>query len=174
MAVGFASATGPMSEAHPGSAHIRRHVEMLAGTIGITLGLIAGYVGGAVDGLIMRIADVQLTFPAILIALLVNGDILSFEDAREALAQSGAAAVMIGRGAQGQPWLPGQIGRRLVDVLAGVQRRVVGRHRVLLEQLGLLGRDVGLEHPLVVPRGRDEVVDLGDGVLGAPLRTEPV
>ena len=45
----------------------------LAGALGITLGLIAGYVGGAVDGLIMRIADVQLTFPAILIALLVNG-----------------------------------------------------------------------------------------------------
>jgi peptide/nickel transport system permease protein len=46
---------------------------VLAGTIGITLGLIAGYFGGAIDGLIMRIADVQLTFPAILIALLVNG-----------------------------------------------------------------------------------------------------
>src|SRR4051794_17883300 len=45
---------------------------VLAGTLGIMLGLIAGYVGGAVDGLIMRIADVQLTFPAILIALLVN------------------------------------------------------------------------------------------------------
>ncbi|HET6838449.1 MAG TPA: ABC transporter permease [Bradyrhizobium sp.] len=46
---------------------------VFSGTLGITLGLIAGYVGGAVDSLIMRIADVQLTFPAILIALLVNG-----------------------------------------------------------------------------------------------------
>ena len=46
---------------------------IFAGALGIMLGLIAGYVGGAVDGLIMRIADVQLTFPAILIALLVNG-----------------------------------------------------------------------------------------------------
>jgi peptide/nickel transport system permease protein len=46
---------------------------LLAGTIGITLGLVAGYVGGAVDSVIMRIADVQLTFPAILIALIVNG-----------------------------------------------------------------------------------------------------
>jgi peptide/nickel transport system permease protein len=46
---------------------------LFSGTLGIALGLIAGYVGGAVDGLIMRIADVQLTFPAILIALLVNG-----------------------------------------------------------------------------------------------------
>jgi len=46
---------------------------LFSGTLGIVLGLVAGYVGGAVDGLIMRIADVQLTFPAILIALLVNG-----------------------------------------------------------------------------------------------------
>ena len=42
-------------------------------TLGIGLGLIAGYVGGTVDAIIMRIADVQLTFPAILIALLVDG-----------------------------------------------------------------------------------------------------
>jgi len=46
---------------------------MLSGALGILLGLIAGYFGGRIDGLIMRIADVQLTFPAILIALLVNG-----------------------------------------------------------------------------------------------------
>jgi len=41
--------------------------------LGVTLGLISGYVGGFVDALIMRIADVQLSFPAILIALLVDG-----------------------------------------------------------------------------------------------------
>ncbi len=46
---------------------------LFSGTLGIGLGLLAGYFGGAVDSLIMRIADVQLTFPAILIALLVNG-----------------------------------------------------------------------------------------------------
>src|SRR3984893_17639739 len=46
---------------------------VFAAVLGIGLGLIAGYFGGAIDGLIMRIADVQLTFPAILIALLVNG-----------------------------------------------------------------------------------------------------
>jgi len=42
-------------------------------TVGITVGLVAGYVGGAVDSLLMRAADIQLTFPAILIALLVDG-----------------------------------------------------------------------------------------------------
>jgi peptide/nickel transport system permease protein len=46
---------------------------LFAGAIGIALGLIAGYVGGGVDAVIMRIADVQITFPAILIALMVNG-----------------------------------------------------------------------------------------------------
>ena len=46
---------------------------LFSGAIGIVMGLLAGYFGGAVDGLIMRIADVQLSFPAILIALLVNG-----------------------------------------------------------------------------------------------------
>jgi peptide/nickel transport system permease protein len=50
---------------------------LLSGTLGIILGLIAGYVGGAIDSLIMRIADVQLTFPAILIALLINGVVKS-------------------------------------------------------------------------------------------------
>ncbi|HBS39903.1 MAG TPA: ABC transporter permease, partial [Rhodobacteraceae bacterium] len=43
--------------------------------LGITLGLIAGYMGGRVDAIIMRIADVQLSFPAILIALLIAGTV---------------------------------------------------------------------------------------------------
>ena len=46
---------------------------LLAMTIGITLGLISGYVGGSVDAFIMRVADIQLSFPAILIALLIDG-----------------------------------------------------------------------------------------------------
>ncbi len=41
--------------------------------VGVSLGLLAGYVGGRVDAVIMRIADIQLSFPAILIALLVFG-----------------------------------------------------------------------------------------------------
>ena len=45
----------------------------LAIGIGVSLGLMAGYFGGIVDTIIMRIADVKLTFPAILVALLING-----------------------------------------------------------------------------------------------------
>ena len=46
---------------------------LLAMGIGVSLGLVAGYVGGWLDNLIMRIADIQLTFPSILIAMLIFG-----------------------------------------------------------------------------------------------------
>lgn len=46
---------------------------LVAATIGVTLGLVSGYAGGMVDTVIMRIAEVQLSFPAILIALLIDG-----------------------------------------------------------------------------------------------------
>lgn len=45
----------------------------LAMLFGVVLGLIAGYAGGRVDAVIMRVADIQLSFPAILIALLIDG-----------------------------------------------------------------------------------------------------
>lgn len=41
--------------------------------LGVSLGLMAGYFGGRIDNLIMRVADVQLSFPTILIALLIDG-----------------------------------------------------------------------------------------------------
>jgi len=41
--------------------------------LGVSLGLLAGYAGGKIDAFIMRVADVQLSFPAILIALLIDG-----------------------------------------------------------------------------------------------------
>ncbi|HEX8741213.1 MAG TPA: ABC transporter permease [Casimicrobiaceae bacterium] len=46
---------------------------LLSMVLGVSLGLLAGYVGGTLDAFIMRVADVQLSFPAILIALLVDG-----------------------------------------------------------------------------------------------------
>jgi peptide/nickel transport system permease protein len=45
----------------------------LALVLGVSLGLLSGYYGGRLDAVIMRIADVQLSFPAILIALLIDG-----------------------------------------------------------------------------------------------------
>jgi tRNA-dihydrouridine synthase B len=70
------------------------------------------YKGEADWGAVRAVRD------AIGIPLVVNGDITSFEKAMSALRMSGADAVMVGRGAQGQPWLPGQIGRRIETGIA--------------------------------------------------------
>jgi peptide/nickel transport system permease protein len=50
---------------------------LLAMGLGLSLGLWAGYTGGRIDSAIMRVADVQRTFPAILTALLIDGVALS-------------------------------------------------------------------------------------------------
>lgn len=46
---------------------------LAAMTIGVSLGLLAGYAGGRIDSVLMRLADIQLSFPAILVALLIDG-----------------------------------------------------------------------------------------------------
>ena len=67
------------------------------------------FYNGEADWTAVRAVKQATTVPVV-----VNGDIASFDDVSEALATSGADAVMIGRAAQGRPWFPGQVARFLV------------------------------------------------------------
>src|SRR5262249_26392671 len=87
---------------------------------------------------------------AVSIPLVVNGDITCFETALSALEKSRADAVMIGRGAQRQPWSPGRIGRRLESGVGEATPRLAEqlKHvRVLYEEVCRhYGLRVGLRH----------------------------
>ena len=87
---------------------------------------------------------------AIDIPLVVNGDITSFEKAVTALEMSGADAVMVGRGAQGQPWLPGQIGRRLetgvVEAAPSLPEQLTFIRALYDEVCSHYGLRIGLRH----------------------------
>ncbi|HWK36772.1 tRNA dihydrouridine synthase DusB [Sphingomonas sp.] len=92
-------------------------------------------------------AFVRTVKDAVSIPVIVNGDICSVEDARTAIAQSGADGVMIGRGAYGRPWLL----RQVMDALEGKTPRddpgIAEQYAVLVEHydamLDLYGKEVG-------------------------------
>jgi len=86
----------------------------------------------------------------ITIPLVVNGDITSLDDARAALAASGADAVMIGRAAQGRPWLPGQVARGLAtgrrEPPPALETQLALVIALYEEMLVHHGRRIGLRH----------------------------
>jgi nifR3 family TIM-barrel protein len=87
---------------------------------------------------------------AVSVPLVVNGDITSFDRSVQALEASGADAVMIGRGAQGQPWLPGQIGRRLetgkAETVPSLAEQLAHVRALYDEVCSHYGLRIGLKH----------------------------
>jgi tRNA-dihydrouridine synthase B len=94
-------------------------------------------------------AAIAAVSSAVEIPVVANGDVRSADDARQCLAQSGAAAVMIGRAAVGRPWLVGQIAGELCGVTAEEPTAAKKAAAAVEHYEGLLalyGRDIGVRH----------------------------
>ncbi|WP_018391144.1 tRNA dihydrouridine synthase DusB [Ancylobacter sp. FA202] len=131
-----------------GAATVAPELARRAETIGVQMITIHGrtrcqfYTGRADWAAIRAVKDV------VSIPVLANGDLVAIEDATAMLAASGADGVMIGRGAQGRPWFPGQVASFLRTGRAPADPALAEQRDVLIELyegwLGHYGRELGM------------------------------